>query len=142
MTNIFQLFDLLFLPVWNKASPLRHEDPAFHQMLQNTTKIENFLKLFYLDFCLFSRFLILLLQCLWVLLVPKIDTADATFSHASFLVVDWYSLKFSFNFWCSVRKSMLDFCDQAFQINMLSSEILTKYSFHTTNHIVYLTNGL
>ena len=60
----------------------------------------------------------------------------------------WWSYKFMTcmkvlqTFWCSVRKPMLNIWDQAFQINMLSSEILTKYSFHITNHIVYLSNDL
>ena len=60
----------------------------------------------------------------------------------------WWSYKFMTcmkvlqTFWCSVRKPMLNSWDQAFQINMLSSEIFTKYSFHITNHIVYLSNDL
>ena len=60
----------------------------------------------------------------------------------------WWSYKFMTRmkvlqtFWCSVRKPMLNIWDQAFQINMLSSELLTKYSFHITNHIVYLSNDL
>lgn len=91
MTNIIQLFHFLVLPLCDKASPLRHENPAFHQMLQNTTKIENFPKLFYLDLWLFWRFLILLLQFLWVSLVPEIDSTDGFFSPC-FLPRCWFIL--------------------------------------------------